>query len=60
MLNNLPLQGKTIILTGTSKTATVGDDISALGGQAVFAPLIETCEIIDPKDDAQLAFARSI
>ena len=58
MLNNLPLQGKTIILTGTSKTATVGDDISALGGQAVFAPLIETCEIIDRNDDVQLEFAR--
>ncbi|MFC9539375.1 uroporphyrinogen-III synthase [Lysinibacillus sp. NPDC056959] len=58
MQNNLPLEGKTIILTGTSKTTTIIDDIKALGGQAVIAPLIETCELIDKNDDVQLEFAR--
>ncbi len=58
MQSNLPLQGKTIILTGTSKTATIIDHITALGGQAVIAPLIETCELIDKKDDVHLEFAR--
>ncbi|MFJ5789577.1 uroporphyrinogen-III synthase [Lysinibacillus sp. NPDC093197] len=58
MQNSLPLQGKTIVLTGTSKTATVIEDISSLGGQAVFAPLIETCEIIDINDGVHLECAR--
>ncbi|MGE7946662.1 uroporphyrinogen-III synthase [Lysinibacillus sp. NPDC093688] len=58
MQNNLPLQGKTIILTGTSKTTTIIDDITALGGHAVIAPLIETCELIDKNDDVHLEFAR--
>lgn len=58
MQNSLPLQGKTIVLTGTSKTATVVEDISSLGGQAVFAPLIETCEIIDSNDGVHLECAR--
>ena len=58
MQNNLPLEGKTIILTGTSKTTTIIDDITALGGQAVIAPLIETCELINRNDDRQLEFAR--
>ncbi|MGE8000681.1 uroporphyrinogen-III synthase [Lysinibacillus sp. NPDC093190] len=58
MQNNLPLEGKTIILTGTSKTTTIIDDILALGGQAVLVPLIETCELINKNDDVQLEFAR--
>ncbi|MGE7693068.1 uroporphyrinogen-III synthase [Lysinibacillus sp. NPDC094177] len=58
MPSNLPLEGKTIILTGTSKTTTIIDDITALGGQAVIAPLIETCEIIAKNDDVHLEFAR--
>ncbi|MGE7912887.1 uroporphyrinogen-III synthase [Lysinibacillus xylanilyticus] len=58
MQSNLPLEGKTIILTGTSKTTTIIDDITALGGQAVIAPLIETCELINRNDDVQLESAR--
>ncbi|GAB0168764.1 uroporphyrinogen-III synthase [Lysinibacillus sp. CTST325] len=58
MQNNLPLEGKIIILTGTSKTTTIIDDITALGGQAVIAPLIETGELIDKNDAVQLEFAR--
>ncbi|MFJ8458279.1 uroporphyrinogen-III synthase [Lysinibacillus xylanilyticus] len=58
MQSNLPLEGKTIILTGTSKTTTIIDDITALGGQAVIAPLIETCELIDRNDDERLEVAR--
>lgn len=58
MQSNLPLEGKTIILTGTSKTTTIVDDITALGGRAVIAPLIETCELIDRNDDVQIELAR--
>lgn len=58
MPNNLPLQGKKIILTGTSKTATIIEDITALGGQAVITPLIETCELIDRNDDVHVELAR--
>ncbi|MDM5249529.1 MULTISPECIES: uroporphyrinogen-III synthase [unclassified Lysinibacillus] len=58
MQNNLPLEGKTIILTGTSKTTTIIDDITALGGQAIITPLIETCELIDKNDDVHLELAR--
>ncbi|MGE7091055.1 uroporphyrinogen-III synthase [Lysinibacillus sp. NPDC048646] len=58
MQNNLPLTGKKIILTGTSKTSTIIEDIKALGGQAVITPLIETCELIDRNDDVHLEFAR--
>ncbi len=54
MQNNLPLKGKTIVLTGTSKTATIIDDITALGGRAVIAPLIETCERLGSNDAEQL------
>lgn len=58
MQNNLPLQGKTIILTGTSKTSTIIEDITALGGLPVVTPLIETCELIDRNDSVQLEYAR--
>ncbi|HBJ01252.1 MAG TPA: uroporphyrinogen-III synthase [Lysinibacillus sp.] len=53
MQNDLPLRGKTVLLTGTSKTTAIVDDIAALGGHAVIAPLIETCERMD-NDDAKL------
>ncbi|GLC88408.1 uroporphyrinogen-III synthase [Lysinibacillus piscis] len=58
MPNNLPLQGKTIILTGTSKTTTIIDDITALGGQTIVAPLIETQELVVQTDEVQMAWAR--
>ena len=54
MPSNLPLKGKTILLTGTSKTTTIVDNITALGGQAIIAPLIETCERLDSNDAEQL------
>lgn len=58
MQNNLPLQGKTIILTGTTKTSTIIEEITALGGLPVVTPLIETCELIDQNDSVQLEYAR--
>lgn len=58
MPNNLPLQGKTILLTGTTKTSTIIEEITALGGQPIVAPLIETCELIDQNDCVQLEYAR--
>ncbi|MEG0259133.1 MAG: uroporphyrinogen-III synthase [Lysinibacillus sp.] len=58
MLTNLPLQGKTIILTGTSKTTSVVDEMIALGGQVVVYPLIETCEISEVNDGMQIEVAR--
>lgn len=54
MPSNLPLKGKTILLTGTSKTTTIVDNITALGGQAIIAPLIETCERLDSNDAERL------
>uniref|UniRef100_UPI00201C8883 uroporphyrinogen-III synthase n=1 Tax=Lysinibacillus fusiformis TaxID=28031 RepID=UPI00201C8883 len=54
MPSNLPLQGKTILLTGTSKTTTIVDNITALGGHAIIAPLIETCERLDNHDAERL------
>lgn len=58
MHSNLPLQGKLIILTGTSKTSTIIEDITMLGGQAIVTPLIETCELIERNDGVQLEYAR--
>ncbi|MFJ7737780.1 uroporphyrinogen-III synthase [Lysinibacillus sp. NPDC097287] len=58
MHNNLPLQGKMIILTGTSKTSTIIEDITTLGGRVIVTPLIETCELIDQNDGVQLEYAR--
>lgn len=58
MPNNLPFQGKMIILTGTSKTSTIIEEITALGGHATVTPLIETCELIDRNDGVQLEVAR--
>ena len=58
MQNSLPLQGKTIILTGTSKTSKIIKEITALGGRAVATPLIKTCELIDQNDSIQLEYAR--
>ncbi|WP_155591789.1 uroporphyrinogen-III synthase [Lysinibacillus cavernae] len=54
MQSNLPLKGKTILLTGTSKTTTIVDNITALGGHAIIAPLIETCERMDSNDAERL------
>ncbi|WCH46623.1 uroporphyrinogen-III synthase [Lysinibacillus sp. OF-1] len=54
MPSNLPLKGKTILLTGTSKTTAIVDNITALGGHAIIAPLIETCERLDNHDAERL------
>ena len=58
MQNNLPLQGKTILLTGTTKTSTIVEEITALGGRPIVAPLIETRELIHQNDRVQLEYAR--
>jgi len=58
MQNDLPLRGKTVLLTGTSKTTAIVDDITALGGHAVVAPLIGTCERMDSHDAELLKSAR--
>ena len=58
MPSNLPLKGKTILLTGTSKTTTIVENIAALGGHAIVAPLIETCERLDSKDPELLNRAK--
>lgn len=39
------LKGQTIVLTGTKKTQTVHDQITAHGGQAVLFPLITTQQV---------------
>lgn len=58
MLSDLPLLGKTVILTGTSKTTEVLQQIKQFGGNALSYPLIETNEIIDLDDGIQLEIAR--
>ena len=58
MPSNLPLKGKTILLTGTSKTTTIVENITSLGGHAIIAPLIETCERLDSKDAELLNHAK--
>lgn len=57
MPSNLPLLGKTVVLTGTSKTASVIEDIKLYGGNGLVYPLIETREIIDSLDAIQLEAA---
>lgn len=58
MRNNLPLEGKTVILTGTQKTTSILNDIEYYGGNALCYPLIETKEVIDLNDGMQLELAR--
>lgn len=57
---NLPLIGKTIVLTGTSKTITVLEKIEQLGGKAISLPLIETTEIVDSSEHIQLKMAKNV
>ncbi|RHW33373.1 uroporphyrinogen-III synthase [Lysinibacillus yapensis] len=54
-----PLEGKTVVVTGSSKTSAVLSRIEQLGGEAFFLPLIETREIIEEHDFEKLkqAFA---
>lgn len=47
MPNNLPLAGKTVILTGTSATLTVQDKVRGNGGQVVIFPLIRVQEFFE-------------
>lgn len=54
-----PLQGKTVVVTGSSKTSTVLSRIEQLGGVAEFYPLIETTEKIQPDDSVKLEQAQT-
>jgi uroporphyrinogen-III synthase len=49
-----PLAGKTIVVTGSSKTSSVLGQIDVLGGEAVFLPLIETNELLEEDDFSRL------
>lgn len=49
-----PLEGKTIILTGSKKTLSIIDEIDQLGGEAVVCPLIQTEEVISIEDKERL------
>lgn len=53
-MQSKPLSGKTIVLTGTQKIASVVRQIETFGGLAVTFPLIQTNEIIDSGDREQL------
>ena len=55
-----PLGGKTVVVTGSTKTTAVLFEIEALGGEAVFCPLIETKEINNPDDLMKLEQAQNI
>ena len=54
MPSNLPLAGKTIILTGSHKIQTIAPYIEANGGQMKMFPLIETQEIVSDEDEMRL------
>ena len=54
-----PLEGKTVVVTGSSKTAAVLFEIEELGGEAVFYPLIETSEKIELDDRDKLVKAQN-
>ncbi|MCM3389684.1 uroporphyrinogen-III synthase [Ureibacillus chungkukjangi] len=49
-----PLSGKTVVVTGSSKTTAVLFEIAELGGEAVFFPLIATKELNSPDDKLKL------
>ncbi|QBK26405.1 uroporphyrinogen-III synthase [Ureibacillus thermophilus] len=50
-----PLEGKTILLTGTKKTQSIVERIEELGGEAVLCPLIQTKEADNSDDEERLA-----
>lgn len=50
-----PLEGKTILLTGSKKTQSVVDEIQQLGGEAAVCPLIKTVEVVQDEDEQRLA-----
>lgn len=52
-----PLEGITVILTGTQKTKTVLDKIEYYGGKPVVYPLIKTAEVIQSNDEMLLQSA---
>lgn len=54
MPSNLPLTGKTIILTGSQKVQTIAPFIEKNGGKVLSIPLIEVKELIADDDDARL------
>lgn len=54
MPSNLPLAGKTIILTGSHKIQTISPLIEANGGQVKMFPLIETQELVSADDEMRL------
>lgn len=56
---NNPLNGMTVVVTGSKVTTTILQKIEQLGGEAVSCPLIKTVEIIHPNDLSQLQKARS-
>ncbi len=55
MPSNLPLAGKTIILTGSNKTNTIAPFIEAKGGQVKIFPLLEIQEVVTEQDQQRLA-----
>jgi len=50
-----PLEGKTILLTGSKKTQSIVDTIVQQGGEAVVCPLIRTVEVTEADDYERLA-----
>ncbi|MEK9198942.1 MULTISPECIES: uroporphyrinogen-III synthase [Bacillales] len=55
-----PLEGNTVVLTGTTKSTTILTKIQSLGGEAISCPLIETKETIHRNDDELLQKARIV
>lgn len=57
MPSKLPLAGKTIVLTGSTKTQSIIEQIEENGGTVAVFPLIQTVEIIAEDDAEQLRAA---
>lgn len=60
MRTEKPLQGKTIVVTGSTITTTVLQKIEQLGGEAIACPLIKTAEIEKSDDYEQLESAKNV
>ena len=58
MQTDKPLQGKTVVVTGSTITTTVLQKIEQLGGDAVACPLIKVVEVEHPDDFMQLELGR--
>ena len=54
MCKDLPLEGETIVFTGTPKSEDVFELVKQYGGNPVSLPLIQVSELVSPTDELRL------